>query len=102
RLSLSLRCMQLAEVTAVHDKLNLAAVTPAEVTGAMAQIQAMWPPQGDLVVEVNPGKDWSRVCLPRHLGRADIDITANVHEGINVIRFVQLQRLDDYVFVVLA
>ncbi|KAF8349179.1 hypothetical protein F5887DRAFT_850454, partial [Amanita rubescens] len=103
-LSLSLACVPLSEVIAVREKLDLATATPQEIANEMAQIETVWPPAGHLVIQINPDHEWGGSWLPKHLGEghSSINIVNHVHEGTNVIRFIQLANLADHMFLVLA
>ncbi|KAF8627069.1 hypothetical protein AX17_006408 [Amanita inopinata Kibby_2008] len=91
-------------VTAVEAKIDISTATAQDAANAIRRIDISWPPKGQLIAEVNPGRDWGQRWLPRHLGetRPPIDITEHVHQGMNVVRFIQLAGLTDYMFFVLA
>ncbi|KAK2460307.1 hypothetical protein APHAL10511_007696 [Amanita phalloides] len=102
-LSLSLVCIPLSDA-AVRAKLDVTFATRQELMNEITRIEAVWPPAGHLVVEINPDHDWGRSWLPRHLRKehASVDITHHVHEGMNIIRLIQLASLADCIFVILA
>ncbi len=121
-LSLSLACVPLSEVVAVRGKLDLTTATPQEIANEMTRIETVWPPAGQLVIQINPDQEWGGSWLSKHLvrvytprtlkleptmyiqgeGHSSIDIVNHVHEGTNVIRFIQLANLADRMFLVLA
>ena len=105
----------------MQGKIDLASATPQEIAHEMAQIKTVWPPAGQLVIEINPDQEWGRTWLPRHLVRiytqstlelepmyvqgeeqSSINILNYVHEGMNTIRLIQLAGLADHMFIVLA
>lgn len=103
-LSLKLACVPLIGLEAVQTKLGKSAANPEEFGNAVDRLEILWPPSGHLVIEVNPDRDWGRSWLPRHLeeDRGAIEIIDHVHEGTNVIRFIQLAGLNNFTFLVVA
>ncbi|RDB25949.1 hypothetical protein Hypma_006749 [Hypsizygus marmoreus] len=103
KISLQLLCLPTELVQAVYDS-SLRSGTAEEIAGTFSGIKSEWPPQGNLLIQVNSAKSWGRTWLPRHLNPPEppLDLTEYIREGQNVVRFIQLASLVDKVFVLLA
>ncbi|KAF5372756.1 hypothetical protein D9615_010108 [Tricholomella constricta] len=103
KLSLQLLCLPRDLVPNVYET-SLALVTAEDTATALSKIKTEWPPQGSLIVQMNPAERHGRTWLPTHMGPVSppLDLTDSLCEGPNVVRLIQLDDMADKIFVLHA
>ncbi|KAF9004021.1 hypothetical protein BDQ17DRAFT_1424979 [Cyathus striatus] len=78
--------------------------SPESVAHSLSKIPLEWPPTGNLIIEVNPGKVWGKTWLPQKLGDScpPVELNTCVRQGANVVHFIQLSKMSQYMFVLFA
>ncbi|KAI6152486.1 hypothetical protein BKA82DRAFT_2962549 [Pisolithus tinctorius] len=75
----------------------------AETLGAIQNTGSQWPQTGSLIIQVNPGFPHGKTWLPYALDSPPfLDVTSCIVPGENVLRWISLSPMSDFVFVLCA
>ncbi|KAI6042754.1 hypothetical protein EDC04DRAFT_880910 [Pisolithus marmoratus] len=75
----------------------------AETFGAFQNAGSQWPQTGSLIVQVNPGFPHGKTWLPYELESSPfLDVTSCIVPGENILRWISLSPMSDFVFVLCA
>lgn len=75
----------------------------AETLGEIQNTGSQWPQTGSLIIQVNPGFPHGKTWLPYALDSPPfLDVTSCIVPGENVLRWISLSPMSDFVFVLCA
>ncbi|KAF8071796.1 hypothetical protein FPV67DRAFT_897889 [Lyophyllum atratum] len=103
KVSLRLLCLPKDVVQAIYEP-SFTSATAEDMAMELSKLKPEWPPQGSLVVQVNPTERHGRSWLPLEMYPRSpaLDLTDFIREGRNVIKLIQLTDMADKMFVLHA
>lgn len=79
-------------------------VTGSDLAAGLAKLATRWPKRGTLIVDLNHGRPDQKVWMPTNLGpeQGALDVSPLLHAGWNEVRFIQLDNMEKYVYMLHA
>ncbi|PPQ73818.1 hypothetical protein CVT24_012249 [Panaeolus cyanescens] len=100
RLSVHICCYLKPEIEMLMQSLT-PGISPQEVANKISGLKQNWPSSRDLVITVQPKTPGKKTWLSYELGPG-LDIAPYIHQGNNIVEFVQLSNMSDHMFVLLS
>ncbi|KAF9446827.1 hypothetical protein P691DRAFT_672705 [Macrolepiota fuliginosa MF-IS2] len=101
--SWKLKCVPIEHVDVVRQTLNNP-TTAKDLLHELSRLQSRWPTEGKLIIEVNPDHVLGKTFYAKHLDSVIpfVELKYYLHEGLNLIRIIQLGDMSKHVFILYA